>query len=192
MAPSRLTEAPRPDQVEYRPIADCPGYFVGSDGSVWSEWRKERGTGRGGSVRRRVKEWRPVQRSSCRGYLRVWLQSVTGPITRQVHHLVLREFVGPCPPGMQCRHLDGNPSNCCRENLAWGTPAENAADRAAHGHTQHGERHYSARLTVGAVLQVRQLHASGGWTYRGLARRFGVSDVAVRNAILGRTWRHVV
>lgn len=50
-----------------------------------------------------------------------------------VHRAVLQAFVGPCPDGMECRHLDGNPRNNYLENLAWGTPVENRADVIRHG-----------------------------------------------------------
>jgi hypothetical protein len=50
-----------------------------------------------------------------------------------VHRLVLITFVGPCPEGQECRHLDGEAANNRRENLAWGTHAENMADQVRHG-----------------------------------------------------------
>lgn len=53
-----------------------------------------------------------------------------------VHVLVLEAFVGPCPPGMEARHVhDRDPLNCCLWNLAWGTKLENGSDRVRHGTT---------------------------------------------------------
>lgn len=49
--------------------------------------------------------------------------------TYQVHKLVLLAFVGPCPEGLQVRHLNGIPDDNRLENLTYGTPAENMADR---------------------------------------------------------------
>lgn len=49
-----------------------------------------------------------------------------------VHHLVLEAFVGPKPTGHECRHLDGTRDNNRLSNLAWGTKAENTADRTKH------------------------------------------------------------
>jgi HNH endonuclease/NUMOD4 motif len=34
-----------------------------------------------------------------------------GKLQLRVHRLVLEAFVGPCPPGQECRHLNGNPSD---------------------------------------------------------------------------------
>ena len=101
-------------RVRFRPIQ--PGYFVSDDGSVWSAFR-----GR----------WRRLKpHPQSRGHCTVDLGKRN---TRFVHRLVLEAFVGPCPDGMECRHLDGNPGNNRLENLAWGTPKENAADSIRHG-----------------------------------------------------------
>jgi hypothetical protein len=70
--------------------------------------------------------------SVSKGHLRVKLRQ--GQETKFfVHTLVLTAFVGPCPQGMECRHLDGNPANNRLGNLKWGTPEENWADRRRHG-----------------------------------------------------------
>jgi len=53
--------------------------------------------------------------------------------TRMVHALVLTAFAGPRPPGMECRHLDGDPTNNHFDNLRWGTRSENILDAVAHG-----------------------------------------------------------
>lgn len=59
---------------------------------------------------------------------------------RYVHRLVLEAFVGPCPKGMQCRHLNGIPTDNRLENLRWGTPSEDNYDRVRHGTHQHTKR----------------------------------------------------
>ena len=48
--------------------------------------------------------------------------------TKDIHIVVLEAFVGLCPPGMQCRHLDDNKTNNYLSNLVWGTQTENAYD----------------------------------------------------------------
>lgn len=53
--------------------------------------------------------------------------------TRQVHLLVMAAFVGPAPDGMECLHLDGDPTNNRLDNLRWGTRSENNYDRVRHG-----------------------------------------------------------
>lgn len=50
-----------------------------------------------------------------------------------VHRLVLEVFVGPCPPGMEACHNDGDPTNNHLGNLRWDTHFENVQDIARHG-----------------------------------------------------------
>lgn len=53
-----------------------------------------------------------------------------------VHRIVCATFHGAPPfAGAQVRHLDGNLANNHADNLAWGTCAENHADRRGHGRT---------------------------------------------------------
>lgn len=47
---------------------------------------------------------------------------------RYLHVLVAEAWHGPRPDGLLALHADDVPENCTAENLAWGTPAENAAD----------------------------------------------------------------
>lgn len=57
-----------------------------------------------------------------------------GDARRAVHHLVLEAFVGDRPsPRAETRHLDGNPRHNWPGNLAWGSRADNAADKRSHG-----------------------------------------------------------
>ncbi len=106
---------------EVREIPRFPGHGVNREGAVWTRFNNSHFLGL---------SWTPMKpRPHVDGYLTVKIQGKP----RTVHRLVLEAFVGPCPPGMQCRHLDGNPANNRLENLAWGTHAENAADKIRHG-----------------------------------------------------------
>ena len=58
---------------------------------------------------------------------------VLGKVHVKVHRLVLETFVGPCPDGMECLHINGDPGDNRVENLRWGTHAENMQDSLAHG-----------------------------------------------------------
>jgi hypothetical protein len=55
----------------------------------------------------------------------------------QVHRVVLLAFVSPCPDGLQVRHKNGIPDDNRLENLTYGTPAENMADRDHVHNTNH-------------------------------------------------------
>lgn len=67
------------------------------------------------------------------GYPMVNLRSAPKNTKATVHSLVMAAFVGPCPEGLQVRHLDGSKDNNHISNLVYGTPAEDAQDRIKHG-----------------------------------------------------------
>lgn len=76
------------------------------------------------------------------GYVLHSLSKEGKPKTHKEHHLVLNTFVGPCPEGMETRHLDGDPSNNRVSNLAWGTSAEQMEDIVKHGNRRTGPDHH--------------------------------------------------
>jgi len=156
---------------------DC--YMVSNRGNVLSLPRKAHvGRWRGG----------PLKPTLNGGYLRVSL-SKGGQVTlRTVHSLVLEAFDPPRPTGCEGLHGPGGTlDNRWPENLRWGTPAENAADRLRDGTHQRGERQWRHKLTSDQVLEIRARKAAGE-SYQTLAGEFGVSRSAVMLCVTRRTW----
>jgi Trp operon repressor len=135
---------------------------------------------------------RPFKPASGTGeYLRVSYRDDTGKRAKaSVHVLVCEAFHGPRPEGMVVRHRNGNNQDNRADNLCWGTPAENYADRDAHGTTARGERQGLAKLTENDVLRIRALLAEG-LSQREIAEKFRVSDVTVSDIGHRRTWTHL-
>ncbi len=124
------------------------------------------------------------------GYQKVQLTHNGQPQSFAVHALVLSVFVGPCPDGLQCRHLDGNPSNNHVSNLAWGTRVENAQDTVLHGTAIVGEKSPNAKLTDSDVLEIRSMR-SRGCTLNEIAWDFEVSINTVISIVKRRSWKHI-
>jgi hypothetical protein len=177
-----------PVDVEWRDIPGYDGYQVSSAG----DFRSRRPVNGRGAL---AQDYRPLTLGLVRN--KRYLYVSVSCKRMQAHRLVLLAFAGPCPPGMQCRHLDGNPKNNRVENLAWGTPLENAADKHRHGTTARGpwmaknrvrgERHHKAKLTeqqVREVLDSCESHAA-------LGRRFGVNKTTIFAIRRGKNWRSV-
>lgn len=61
------------------------------------------------------------------------------------------------------------------------------------GRNQYGEERSNAKLTEEIVRFARSHYVPGDAEYglRALARRFGVHDETMRDALQGRRWRHV-
>ena len=101
-----------------------------------------------------------------------------------VHRLVLTAFVGPCPDGMECRHLDGNPGNNHLENLKWGTRLENCADRTLHGCD-------GRKLTDTQALKIRALYSTGRHKQTSIAEMYGVSGPTVSGIVTRKRYNHL-
>ena len=104
-----------------------------------------------------------------------------------VHTLVLSAFVSPRPDGMECRHLNGDPTDNNLENLTWGTRSENQNYRATHGTSNRGEQCAHSKLTESDVLKIREQVKTGAGI-RSTARSFGVNDKTIRNIRDGNIW----
>jgi hypothetical protein len=70
------------------------------------------------------------------GYASVDLWRDSKATRKRVHILVAAAFLGPCPPDLEVRHLDGDRTNPALANLAYGTRGDNGRDKRAHG-TDH-------------------------------------------------------
>src|SRR5882757_125869 len=98
----------------WRPVVGFPNYDVSDFGRV-----RRALTARGpGSTPGRV---RRQSISSTTGYpmLTLYLPP-RRPFWRTVHSLTAETFIGPCPPGQEVLHGDGNRANNHLSNLRYG------------------------------------------------------------------------
>lgn len=108
------------DDETWKRIPDHPDYEVSDRGRVRS-WR------------RRTSPLVLRQGLNPKGYPMVALQGEEGQRTRQVHRLVADAFLGPRPPGLVTRHVNGDQTDNRATNLAYGTRSENEHDKVRHG-----------------------------------------------------------
>lgn len=177
----------------WRDVPGFPGYQVSDLGRVRS-CRRTIGWGDGGvgvaspELGWRLLKPRPLGRH---GHLIVSLQRDAATRSRQVHRLVLEAFVGPCPEGMETRHLDGHAGNNHLANLRWGTPLENAEDKQRHGTVQRGEQQPQAKLTATGVSEIRRRWQSGE-SISSIARSATLARSTVSSIVRRQKWRHVI
>lgn len=170
---------------KWKPIEGWPFYEVSNHGRVRSLTRViEFRDGRSMEYRGKV----ITGAIDDKGYRHVNLSLENKVSTFRVHRLVLEAFVGPCPPGHETRHLDSDPTNNRRSNLAWGTPKENAADRGPIDN--HGERNPRAKITEDDVREIR-IAAAAGETNRSIADRYGIAHNTVSIIVHRLSWSHV-
>jgi hypothetical protein len=140
---------------------------------------------------RRVRPGSKIKQSTDRGgYKKVTLHNGPSQINKYVHVILLDAWVGPCPDGMQCRHLDGNPANNQIANLVWGTPRENEADKRAHGTTARGRRNGYAKLDEARVREIICL-CNMGARNSDVASVFNIDPATVSLIMTGKTWTHI-
>jgi hypothetical protein len=123
------------------------------------------------------------------GYPQVNLYVLGKRTHTTVHVLVLTAFAGPCPPGLEARHLnDVKTDNRWPENLCWGTRPENQGqDRLANGTSNRGERHGLHKLTEAEVLEIRQ-RWNDGELIIDLATAFGRSRQCINHVVRRTRW----
>ena len=107
-----------------------------------------------------------------------------------VHHLVLTAFIGPRPSGEEARHLNGRRNDNRLENLKWGTPKQNQADRVTHKTSNRGEAHPHAKLSDADVGRMRRLRADG-WSCEKLANRFSLNESYVYKVVKMQRRKHL-
>ena len=150
-------------------VTGHPGYEVSNLGNVRS-WKTY------GSPAPRL-----LAKSEHGGYHVVSLSRCV----RRVHRLVLEAFVGKRPAGLLTRHLDGNATNNCLDNLRYGTPSENMRDRRTHGTDANVNKTHCANghefTESNTLIRKRPMTYSGPKTYRACR--------ICRNAVKRENWR---
>jgi hypothetical protein len=109
-----------------------------------------------------------------------------------VAHLVLTAFVGPRPTGAQACHFpDRDPRNNRLDNLQWGTLHTNLSHKLLQATDQRDGARQCIRLSHAQLLRIRELYATGRYSYPQLARQFGASVNTIGRVVRRDTWDFV-
>ena len=129
-----------------------------------------------------------------RGYLQLCMVSNDGKsITKRVHCIVARAFLGERPDGFLIDHIDTNKLNNYANNLEYVTSAENSRRAEVHGLVYHhkGESHPSVKLTESNVIEMRDLYENHNWPQSRLAKQFNISKSQVQRIVTYVRWKHI-
>jgi len=170
--------------MEWRDIPGYEGvYQVSSTGRVRSLDRKV------AHYSGKLLNRRGVELKGClthRGYVKVSLCLGGAMKGHYVHSLAALAFIGPRPPGLVVRHLNGRPTDNRAANLAYGTSAENSDDMRKHGTVQKGTAHGNAKLTKRQVVRIRKMAET--MSQSAIARHFGMSSQQIHNIVRFKQW----
>lgn len=112
------------------------------------------------------------------GYGRPYVNGVR----KYAHRASFEMHNGPVPPGLNVLHRC-NCKRCVNPLHTYaGDQLQNAADAKAAGALK------SHKLNSETAREVFRLRHEGGWSYLGLAEKFGISPQAVANVCTRRTW----
>jgi hypothetical protein len=116
--------------------------------------------------------------------------------TFYIHRLVLETFIGPCPLGMECRHLDGNPKNNKLENLCWGTRSENRKDAIKHGTFYFcpgykGSKNPNVKLNNWKVRIIKRLLEDEYLTQIEIAEIFNINPRTISAINKNKLWNYI-
>jgi hypothetical protein len=108
----------------------------------------------------------------------------------KAHRVSWTANIGEIPQSMCVLHKCDTP--CCinPRHLFLGTKGDNNRDRTAKNRGAKGSRMGTSKLKESDVQIIKQRLRQGA-TAADLGKEFGVSNVAVSQIRLGRTWRHV-
>jgi hypothetical protein len=101
--------------------------------------------------------------ANAQGYRRAMLQQGERRSTPAVHRLVLEAFIGPCPPGHEVNHKNGNKADNRLVNLEYLTPPANsqhAVDTGLRVYSK-GDAHHRTRYPDAVVDDWRRRYADG-------------------------------
>lgn len=174
-------------------LINFPGYYINKEGEIFSLVKQHNHPQR--DIPRKLKT-----HMHKKGYRAIDLVKDGKRYKRTIHRLLLETYVGECPKNYECRHLNGNPRDNRLENLAWGSHADNMADKKLTGTNNLGEKHGLSKLTEDKVREIKRLamlnnkkirSTDKGGNYKEIAKIYGVSTSAIGHIVRGSTWSHV-
>lgn len=165
-----------------KPIIYSDDYLVDETGQVWSK-----------------KSNRLLKCGiSKTGYRAVQIKCHDGiNRTLYVHRLIAETFlINSSDKRLQVNHKDGNKLNNSASNLEWVTQKENLQHaRKVLGKKfgfLSGEAHVNAKLNMSKADEIKKRYASGGCSYRSLAKEYGVSALVINQIMNNRIWQRRV
>jgi len=127
------------------------------------------------------------------GHLFVYLYNNKKQKSAYIHRLVLEAFVGPCPPGMESCHNNGNKENNFIGNLRYDTHKNNNRDKNKHGTMpdQRGSKNGNSLAKDCQVKEIKILLTEGKLNIREISEKCKISIHIVKDIKRNRTWKHI-
>lgn len=148
-------------------IPNYSSYAITENGQVWSK--------------RTCKWLKPGLGTN--GYFFVVLRKNRKSCSKEIHRLVLETYVGKCPIGMECRHLNSNPRDNRLENLCWGTRVENRQDSIKQGTFLSGTKHPNSKFTDYDIRMIIYMWRTGLFLQKEIAKIYNICQQKVSQIV---------
>ena len=135
-----------------------------------------------------------TQFNDGRGYKHVKLyDGKANPKSFTVHKLVALTFIENPNNYIEINHIDHNKQNNSVENLEWTSRSENIRHSylMRDPKTYKGSGNKNSKLTEEQVIQMREEHKTGRFTYKQLAEKYLVGTTLVSYIVKNKVWKHV-
>lgn len=110
--------------------------------------------------------------------------------SHSAHRISYKIFVGKIPEGKMVLHKCDNPKCVAPQHLFIGTAKDNVKDmiEKKRNHSNAGENHGMAKLTLTQVNQIRSLIIKG-IKRKEIANMYGISTATVADIKYGKSWK---
>lgn len=119
------------------------------------------------------------------GYLYVRLPTKDGKRSKFIHRLVAETFIVNHKDYPVVNHINGVKTDNRLPNLEWVTHSQNAQ------HALKNNLTTTVKLSQQDVLDIRKLYASGEYTQKQLADKFGVVRSSIGQIVRRDTWKFI-
>ena len=119
--------------------------------------------------------------------------SINSAPEKYVHRIVAMAFIDN-PNGLPTiNHKDCDKDNNHVSNLEWSTHSDNLkhAYRVLDREPSTGPKRGLRNITFQDAEDIRELYASGSWSYNALGRQYGLHAPSIKSIILGKTYREM-
>lgn len=127
------------------------------------------------------------------GYYTLTLCKDTLRYSRRVCRLIAKTFIKNPFNKLQVNHKDGDKLNDSVKNLEWATASENQIHRYSvlKKGVPTGEQHANSKMNNKKVKELRILYASGKYSQRELANKYGITQPTANEIISKKLWSHI-
>lgn len=110
---------------------------------------------------------------------------------KRAHRVVYERKYGSIDSEVVVMHSCDNRACCNYRHLIAGTHKENMADMASKLRARRGSGHGMSKLNEQQVAEVIALYATGDYTQKAIAKKYGVHKTLIRLIVNRMIWKHV-